>query len=195
MRSRLFVLICLLVLTTTSAIAQQTKPANFETKPKLVVGKINPDQPSEYVVKGKATFTLLHVHDTPGENSLEGKITYTIPDDARQKISQLTGKPLNQVPTSYSVDKVLASFQKATACPQLHINIKALEIDAVGAKIIFPSRVTLDIDGIEPGTLNDPTPEQEVAMNLCAWTRQINNGGIFRGVTRRIRELLYGQTQ
>jgi hypothetical protein len=173
----------------------QNKPANFATKPKLVIGKLNAGQADAFDVQGKATFTLQHVHDSARENALEGKLTYTLPDNARQKISQMTGKPLNQVPSSVTAEKVMASFQAGTSCPIIHINLKATEIDAVGAKIVFPARVTLDIEGIEPGGVDKPTPEQEVAMNLCVWTKQVNNGSIFRGVTRRIRQLLYGEAE
>ena len=157
--------------------------------------KLNAGQPDAFDVQGKATFTLQHVHDSARENALEGKLTYTIPDNARQKIAQMTGKPLNQVPSSVTAEKVMASFQAGTSCPIIHINLKATEIDAVGAKITFPARVALDIEGVEPGSVDKPTPEQEVAMNLCVWTKQVNNGSIFRGVTRRIRQLLYGEAE
>lgn len=195
MKSKPFLFALAIVCLTAITAAAQNKPANFTTKPKLVVGKLNAGQPDAYDVKGKATFKLEHVHDSTGENAMEGKLTYTLPDDARQKVAQITGKPLNQVPATLTLDKVFASFQKATACPIIHIKIKATELNAVGAKIAFPTSMTLDIEGIEPGSVAKPTPEQEIAINLCVWTRQINSGGIFRGVLPRMRELLYGEAQ
>lgn len=195
MKSQSLLLVCAAIVLAAAQASAQNKPANFSTKPKLVVGKLNAGQADAYDVKGKATFKLEHVHDSTGENQLEGKLSYDLPDDARQKIAQMTGKPLNQVPATLKLDKVYASFQKATSCPIIHIKIKATELDAAGAKIAFPTSMTLDIDGVEPGSMTQPTPEQEISMNLCVWTKQLNSGGIFRGVTRRIRELLYGETQ
>jgi hypothetical protein len=176
----LFLLVCLAAANLVAS-AQAKKPVVFTTKPKLVLSKLG-----DYDVRGRASFTVTAANS---DDTIVGTYAYTIPDDARQKIAQSTGKPLAQIPASIQQKDVVASFQKGTACPVVHLEVSPMELDAAGAKLKF-NRTVLDINGIEPGVINAPTPEQEMAIQFCVWTRQINNGGIRRGVIRAVNTLI-----
>ena len=160
----------------------------FLTLTKVAIGSLA----DGYEVRGKATFTITAANS---DDSLAGTLTYAIPDDARQKVALAAGKPISAVPSTLTVKDVVATFQKTTACPIVHIEVGPLEVDAAGAKIKFPRKVVLDIQGLEPGSLEKPNPQQEMAMQFCVWTKQINNGGIRRGVIRRVNELINGEEQ
>lgn len=172
----------------TGAASQKSKGVAFSSLQKVAIGNLA----DGYEVRGKATYTITAANS---DDSLAGTLSYVIPDDARQKIAVATGKQVSAVPSNLTMKDVVASFQKTTACPVVHIEVGPLEMDAVGAKIKFPRKVVLDIQGMEPGSLEKPTPQQEMAMQFCVWTRQINNGGIRRGVIRRVNELINGEEQ
>jgi hypothetical protein len=168
--------------------APQKKGVVFSTLQKVAIGNLA----DGYEVRGKATFTITAANS---DDSLAGTLTYLLPDDAKQKIAAATGKQVTAVSSTVTMKDVVASFQKTTACPVVHVEVGPLEMDASGAKIKFPRKVVLDIQGIEPGTMDKPTPQQEMAMQFCVWTKQINNGGIRRGVIRRVNELINGDEQ
>lgn len=170
------------------SISQARKGVAFATLQKVAIGALA----DGYEVRGKATYTVTAANS---DDSLAGTLSYVIPDDARQKIAAATGKAINTVPSTVTVKDVVAGFQKGTACPVVHLEVGPLEIDAAGAKIRFTRKVVLDIQGVEPGSLEKPTPMQEMGMQFCVWTKQINNGGIRRGVIRRINELINGDEQ
>ena len=167
---------------------QAKKGVTFSSLQKVAIGNL----PDGYEVRGKATYTVTAANS---DDSLAGVLSYVIPDDAKQKIAAATGKQASAIPSTITLKDVVASFQKTTACPVVHIEVGPLEMDAAGAKIKFPRKVVLDMQGIEPGSFEKPTPQQEMAMQFCVWTKQINNGGIRRGVIRRVNELINGDDQ
>jgi hypothetical protein len=166
--------------------AQNRKRVVFLSQQKIAIGTLSDGSD----VRGKATFTVTAANS---DDTLAGIFTYVIPDEARQKIAQLTGKQLTAVPSTFTVKDVVASFQKQTACPVVHIDVGPMEMDAAGAKVKFARKVVLDISGVEPGSIEKPTPDQEMAMVFCVWTKQINNAGIRRGPIRRMNELINGE--
>lgn len=171
-----------------SSASQGKKGVVFSSLQKVAIGSLA----DGYEVRGKATYTVTAANS---DDSLAGTLTYLIPDDARQKIAAATGKQVASVNATVTMRDVVASFQKTTACPVVHIEVGPLEMDASGAKIKFQRKVVLDIQGIEPGSFDKPTPAQEMAMQFCVWTKQINSGGIRRGVIRRVNELINGDEQ
>jgi hypothetical protein len=171
---------------TTAAAAQSRKRAVFSTQQKIAIGTLTDSSD----VRGKATFTVTAANS---DDTLAGVFTYAIQDDARQKIAQLTGKQLTAVPSTFTVKDVVASFQKGTACPIVHIEVGPMEIDTAGTKVKFARKIVLDVTGVEPGSIEKPTPDQEMAMIFCVWTKQINNAGIRRGPIRRMNELINGE--
>ncbi len=152
------------------------KPVVYTTPSKLAVAKLRSGDSSVYDVRGKAAFTITAAN---GNDTVAGTLVYTIPDDARQKIAQIAGKPLKSIPTSVTKKDVIAGFQSDTACPVIHLEISALELDAAGAKLQF-SRVTLDI--IETSA--------DVPQHFCAWTRQINAKRQRRGIIASLNRLI-----
>lgn len=178
----------IIALASATGISQNRKGVTFSSAQKVAIGSLA----DGYEVRGKATFTITAANS---DDSLAGTLTYVIPDDAKQKVAVAAGKPIASVPSTFTVRDVVATFQKTTACPVVHVEVGPLEIDAVGAKIKFTRKVVLDLQGIEPGTVDKPSPQQEMAMQFCVWTKQINNGGIRRGVIRRVNELIAGEQQ
>jgi len=187
MKLRFFVFTIVLVGVMAMAVAAQSrKRVVFLSQQKIAIGTLSDGSD----VRGKATFTVTAANS---DDTLAGTFTYVIPDEARQKIAQLTGKQLTAVPSTFTVKDVVASFQKQTACPVVHIEVGPMEMDAAGAKVKFARKVVLDISGVEPGSIEKPTPDQEMAMVFCVWTKQINNAGIRRGPIRRMNELINGE--
>ena len=178
--------IALVGVMTMAASAQSRKRVVFSTQQKIAIGTLTDSSD----VRGKATFTVTAANS---DDTLAGTFTFVIPDDARQKIAQLTGKQLTAVPSSFAVKDVVASFQKQTLCPVIHIEVAPMEMDAAGTKVRFARKIVLDITGVEPGSIEKPTPDQEMGMVFCVWTKQINNAGIRRGPIRRINELINGE--
>jgi hypothetical protein len=168
----------------------QNKPLVYTIGPKLSIGTLNTGQPDEFQVRGKASFTLTAANS---DDTLVGTLTYALPDDARQKLAQLTGKPLAQIPATQTVKDVNAEFQKTTACPIVHIEIKPMDMTIAGAKLRFTKKTVLDIQGREPGSLQKYTPAQEMEIQFCVWTKQINNSAIRRGVIQRVNGLIAGE--
>ncbi len=165
------------------ANAQVSKPVVYATAPKLAIAKLKSGEsnPSDVRadVRGRAVFTLAAATN---DDTVTGTLVYTIPDDARQKIAQLAGRPLNSIPASVARKDVIAGFQNGTACPVAHLEIGAMELDVAGAKLHF-NRIVLDI--IETA--------EEVPQHFCAWTRQINAKRQRRGIIASLNRLITGE--
>src|SRR5678810_562209 len=115
MKLRFFVFTIVLVGVMAMAVAAQNrKRVVFLSQQKIAIGTLSDGSD----VRGKATFTVTAANS---DDTLAGTFTYVIPDEARQKIAQLTGKQLTAVPSTFTVKDVVASFQKQTACPVVHI--------------------------------------------------------------------------
>lgn len=170
--------LCLFVVSV-SAQAQNKKGKSYTTAAKLVVTKLKVSDGESFDVRGKASFTLTAANS---DDSLAGTITYTLPEDARAKIAQVTGKPLAQIPQSISQTDVVGNFQKMTECPVVHIDFPAMDVMVQGAKIHF-NRFVLDIK----------EGEHDISIYVCTIARQIKNGLPRRGPIRRINEILNGE--
>lgn len=171
--------LCLLLAALAAHAQGQSKGETISTPMKLVVSKLKVSEGEAYEVRGKALFTLTAANS---DGSITGTITYNIPDDARAKIAQMTGKPMAQIPVRVSQKEVVATFQKATECPVLHLEFTPLDINVAGANVHF-NRFVLDI--------NDEG--QKLHRLLCIVAKQINAGRPFRGVIRQINITLTGQ--
>src|SRR5262249_21772662 len=89
------------------ATAQPTpRPVVFTTAPKLTVAKLRTGETETYDVRGKLSFTVTAANS---DDTVAGAINYTMPDDARQKIAALIGKPLGGVPSSITYSGVIAA--------------------------------------------------------------------------------------
>jgi hypothetical protein len=158
------------------AARAQTSPVIFTTVPKIVIGHLQSSSVAEFPVRGRASLTVTAANEN---DTLAGTLVYALPDDARQKIAQLSGKALNNVPSSVTVKNVTASFQRGTACPLVKLDVSLKEANVAGVRLFF-DRVNLDIH---------ETPNQ-INQLFCGWTRQINAKRQRQGIIAAINRLL-----
>ena len=168
------------------------KPVVYTTAPKLVIAKLKQGDQEVYEVRGKATFTIAGANS---DDTIAGIFNYTIPDDARQKIAALSGKPLNTVPTSLTRKDLIATFQKGASAPVIHLEIAPLENETSGVKMAF-TRIVLDLNGREGGGAVIPqyTTEEMEAL-FTVWAKQINNHRARRGIIARINKIINGEPE
>jgi hypothetical protein len=188
----LFVCAALLALNAFAFGQQQPvtpKPVAFVITKNLAVGKLNHGGADVYDVRGKLTFTVTAANS---DDTVAGTVAYTIPDDARQKIAELAGKPLAQVPGNITKKDVIASFQKATEPPIIHLELVGLELDVAGVKTRL-SRVVLDINA----RMNENTQytKEEMEALFTVWARQILNGRSRRGPIARMNKVINGEPE
>jgi hypothetical protein len=164
------------------------KPVVFSTAPKLTVAKLKITETEVYDIRGKITFTITAANS---DDTVAGTMNYTIPDDARQKIAALTGKPLSGVPSSITRKDVVAGFQKATAPPLIHLEISPLDVDVAGAKVHF-NRIQLDINARDGGNVAKFSNEEMEAL-FTKWAQQILAGRARRGVIAAMNRRLAGE--
>lgn len=164
------------------------KPVVYSTAAKLTVGKLKTSETDVYDVRGKIIFTLTAANS---DDTVVGTINYTIPDDARQKVAAITGKPLNSVPSSINRKDVIAGFQKAAAPPIIHMEISPMDVDVAGAKMHF-NRIVLDVPAREGG---EPTKfsNEEMETLFTVWARQILNGRSRRGIITAMNKRIAGE--
>lgn len=159
------------------------KPTVYTTAPKLAIGKINDTDE----VRGKLTYTVTAANS---DDTVAGTVNYVIPDDARQRIATISGKPLTQVPTNVTRKDVVAAFQKGTEPPVIHLELTGLDIDVMGAKVKF-NRVVLDINA-RPSEESKYTKEEMEAL-FTNWAKQINSGRSRRGIIGRMNRAINGE--
>jgi hypothetical protein len=170
------------------AAAQPTpRPVVFTTAPKLTVAKLRTGETDAYDVRGKLSFTVTAANS---DDTVAGAVNYTIPDDARQKIADLIGKPPGGVPSSITYSGVIAAFQKMTATPIIHLEISPMDADVAGAKLRF-NRIVLDINARESSDTKFTNDEMEALFT--AWARQIGAGRLRRGVIAMINRRIAGK--
>ena len=190
--SILFAMTCVFFLSAPAlAQGQQAtpKPVVFTTAPKLVIAKLRSGEQDVYDVRGKVTFTVTAANS---DDTIAGTLNYTIPDDARQKIAQMSGKPINSVKTAVSQANVVAAFQKGTGAPLIHLEISPMDVDVSGVKMRF-NRIVVDINGREGGNVT-PYSVEEMEALFTVWTRQINNGRARRGIIARMNRAINGES-
>jgi hypothetical protein len=164
----------------TPAAAQNKKPQPYSTQPKLVPAKIKQGEADVFEVRGKASFTVTSANT---DDTINGTITYTLPEEARKKLAELSGKKPAEIPATLTRPEVVAAFQKATACPVVHLEFNPMDFDVAGQRVHF-SRLVLDV----------PDGPDEVAKHICVWTKQINGGRSRRGVIASLNRYINGET-
>lgn len=180
-------LLCLLAFgLTASAQDKVGKPETISLIPKMVISKIKVGEGDAFDVRGKVTFTFTAANS---DDSLVGTMVYTVPDDARQKIASMTGKPLAQVPASVTTKDVVLLFQKATSCPVIHFEFSPMDLDIAGVKSHF-NRFVLDLNDDLKG-LNEA--QQGMVKIFCKFAEQINVGRQRRGLIARINAIINGE--
>ena len=189
----LFAVACLFGLAGMSIVAnaQQATPkaVAYSTAPKLVIAKLKSGEADAYDVRGKVSFTITAANS---DDTVAGTLTYTLPDDARQKIASMSGKAVNAISPTVTRKDIVASFQKATEPPVLHLEITGMDVDVAGVKMRF-SRIVLDINA------RDSHPQdysvQEMEALITVWARQILNGRSRRGIIARMNKVINGEPE
>ncbi|MDX2031469.1 MAG: hypothetical protein SF339_12410 [Blastocatellia bacterium] len=159
-------------------------PTVYTTPPAMVIGKLPREVPGTgkkptAEIKGSATFTVTAANDN---DTVTGIFVYALPDEARQRLAQFTGKPLTEIPASVTLKEIIAGFQKGTGCPIVHLEIPDLEMDVAGAAVKF-NRVVLNV----------PETTEEMTKLFCTWARQINVKRQRRGVIAAMNRLIAGE--
>jgi hypothetical protein len=163
------------------------RPVVFTTAPKLTVAKLETGGAEAYDVRGKLSFTVTAANS---DDTVTGVINYTVPDEARRKITALTGKPLGDVPSSIMRRGAIAAFQKMTAAPIIHLEIRPMDVDVAGAKMRF-NRIVLDINARQSSDTKFTNDEMESLFT--SWARQISAGRFRRGVIAMINRRIAGE--
>lgn len=156
--------------------AQSAKPVVFTTLPKAVIAKLKAGETASTDLPGRATLTVMSANS---DDSITGTVIFAVSDDARQKIATASGKVLTAIPANFLKIGVIASFRKGTACPIMHVEIPATEIEAADIRIQL-DRTVLEIN----------ETQGQVAQLICAWTRQINANRQHRGIIAAINRLI-----
>lgn len=171
--------------------SDQAKPVAYKTTPKLVIAKLTNAGVDVYDVRGKMTFTLTAANS---DDTMVGTIDYSIPDDARQQIASLTGRPVANVQSSFRQTGVVANFQSGTGAPVLHLEISPMEVSVSGAQLRF-NRIVVDVNGREGGPSIRKYSPEEIEVLLTVWARQINAGRQARGVISRLNRAINGEPE
>ncbi len=190
-----FALSLVILLGATVVAGAQVAPATpkavkFTTAPKLVISKLKSGEQDVYDVRGKITYTVTAANS---DDSVAGSISYTIPDDARQKIASMTGKQVSTIPSEVSQNDVVAYFQKGTMAPIIHLEVSPMIIEVSGAKLSF-NRVVLDVKGRDGGNVAQYTTDEIEAL-FTVWAKQINNGRARRGIIARMNKVINGEPE
>lgn len=178
--------LCFLAYLISVAAQEKTKkPPTISTESKLVIGKLKVSDDETFEVRGQATFTITAANS---DDTIGGTLVYTVPEEARQKIAESLGKPRpgkqpTIIPLSDSIKDTIASFEKNTACPEIHLEFVPMDIDILGVKVHL-DRFILNLNPTEPTTLS---------KLFCKWVDHIN--GRLRGrngAAARINAILQG---
>jgi hypothetical protein len=155
-------------------IGQNSNPVVFTTQPKPAIAKLISAEKT--TLEGRANLTVTKAND---DDTITGIFVFTISDDARQKLAELSNSDLEEIPAKFSREDVIARFQKGTSCPTLHLEIASVEMEAAGTTMQF-DRIVLDI--VET--------QQQMSQLFCAWSRQINARRHRRGIIAAINRLI-----
>jgi hypothetical protein len=139
------------------------------------------DKDKNLKIHGKASFTITSANDN---DTVTGTLVFTIGDDVRRKIAELTGRDLKSTPPSYSRKNIVAHFRKGTACPEITLDISKIELDLGG--------ITACLERVSP-VINE-SPEQ-ISQLFCSWSRQINTNRLRLGIIAAINRLLSGDPE
>jgi hypothetical protein len=127
-------------------------------------------------IHGYAALTVTYANDN---DTITGTFILSFSDDARQKIAEIAGKPLNSIPANILKKDIVAVFQSGTSCPVVHLKINGMELEIAGVKATI-NRTVLDM--VET--------QDQVPQLICSWTRQINTKRQRRGIIAAVNRLI-----
>jgi hypothetical protein len=159
-----------------TANSRQAAQVVYTTPPRTSIARLKSGGSEDHEVRALVTFTLTAANY---DDTVVGTLVFTIPEEERKKIAEVSGEPLSSIPATVTRKDVVAGFQKGTSCPAVSIDMGAMELDLAGAKLGFERVVVAFIE----------TPEQ-VPQHFCVWTRQINANRSRRGVIASLNRLI-----
>ena len=181
----IFTGVCLLAFGATASAQSSTspKPTIFTTVAKPVTGNLH----GASGVQGQLTYTVTAAN---ADNTLSGRVNFTLSNEARQEMARLSRAPLAQVPSSIAKQNVIAKFQPGTEPPVIHLEIHDEELEVVGLKIRVPL-IVLDIKA-RPSEHTRYTVEEMEAL-FTHMASQINSGRPTRGLIARLNRVIKGE--
>ncbi|MBO0797495.1 MAG: hypothetical protein J2P31_01615 [Blastocatellia bacterium] len=170
-----------IILLTPAAHRRNSDPVVFTTQPRLAFARLIPSNPAfsskKITLEGRASLTVRKAND---DDTITGVFVFTVTEDARAKLAEISNADLEEIPAKYSKENVTARFQKGTTCPSIHMEITSpVDLDAFGSTMKL-EHVMLDI----------PESPAKMAQYFCAWTRQINARRQRIGLIAAINELI-----
>lgn len=139
---------------------QTAPPVVFTTSSTIIKSQLKLPDGRKFLVTGAATLTITKAND---DDTVAGTLVYTLSDAERKSLAEITGRPVAEIPGSFDIKDLTASFRRGASCPLIKLQVAIKELDLPGAKLIF-ERATLNIYE-SPDSLN---------QLFCSWTRQIN---------------------
>ena len=137
--------------------------------------------------RGQLRFTITAAN---ADDTLSGTVEFTLAEETRKQLAQLTGKPLSQVPRVVSTSTAVAEFEKDTGPPVIHLEVRGATVEAAGVNIRFPLLV-FDLKARQSEITRYTGAEMEAL--LTNWARQINSGRSRRGLIMRINRVIKGE--
>ena len=162
---RTMILLFLIGASASFAQERERKPESISTEPKLLVVELKTADGKTVKVSGEAVFKL---EEANSDDTMTGKLTYSISSDSRQEVARVMGKPLPEIPERVTVNDALVGFVRNPRCPDLQVEFLASrtnEVEIAGAK------ARLDRFGL---TFRETS--QELPKLLCIWAWGISNG-------------------
>ncbi|HZS09726.1 MAG TPA: hypothetical protein VFD58_33175 [Blastocatellia bacterium] len=181
---RVMVCGCLIMSGSTSDAQKQVtersgKKVIIATVPSKVSGVLAGYNGKAGEIKTKVSFTVTAVNP---DDTLTGDLTITLIKGEAQKITQLVGTTLAEIPASAEMKGVVARFENKTACPEVRIDLPVREI-IFGRQLLVYDRLLL----------NFQESRKESATVICAYANCLNKGCFgCKGLRRRLNELICG---
>src|SRR5262249_30909709 len=83
----------------------------YTTPPKISVARLKLNGEEDREIRGNVTFTIAAANY---DDTVVGTLVFTIPEEARKKIAEASGKPLTSIPAWVTQKDVVAGFRKGT---------------------------------------------------------------------------------
>lgn len=179
--SKIYYSLFLIFLVLLTPPAHRGNPVVFTTQPRLALARLISSNPAfsskKITIEGRASLTVTKAND---DDTITGVFVFTVAEDARIKLAEISETDLEEIPAKYSKEDVTARFQKGTTCPSIHLEITSpVDLDAAGTTMKL-EHVMLDI----------PESPAKMAQYFCGWTRQINARRQRLGLISAINQLI-----
>lgn len=172
-------LVAALLLLNSSGLAgtQTSQPVVFVTPAQTISLVVRSKAKEPRKLDALVTYTLT---SAVPDDTLKGNLSISfvsIPKKSKAPVA-LNAEALQGLPQAISKENVPASFMNQTACPQLKLQFREVELEG--------SAAVIDAFVIVVPEMRD----NEVSQLLCFWTTQINSNRVRKGIVAKINRLL-----